>query len=596
VSVRVFAAWLAMASLGLMPLAGSASTQVEALLQQAEAVRSSDSIAFQKLMLQLNAAKQKATPQQREQLRYLNAYAQAYAGNYDVAAEQARQLLEASDDVDIQFRAGALMVNSYASTRKFTEGLRQLERTLELLDKVDPKLREHGLFVAAYLYREIGQYQLALHYADRILSQPAPGRTQCFSGWIKLEALQKLDSLPADDAAIIRVVDQCKAVDEAVLANTVRGLLARKWQAQGQLDRAIALLQDHLPEIEATRFPRLIGAINSQLAEYLLAKGDVAGAEAHAQAAIEKKASLANSPPLVMAYKTMHDIAEGRQDPVAALSYYRSYAEADRAYLNDVKARELAYEIVRQETQQKNQQIELLNRQNQVLQLRQRVDKQAAQNTRLLVVLLVILLAVIGYWAYRIKRRQLSLRHLAETDALTGICNRHHFTLQSTQTLARCAQIGDQAALVMFDLDHFKAINDSYGHITGDWVLERVADTCKALCRRVDHIGRLGGEEFAILIHGYDSAGATRLAEDCRVRIASIDTRESGHVFTVTASFGVSGTPLSGYDLAKLLSHADQMLYRAKREGRNRVRAFTGDAQLSPQPTVTSGALGSLGS
>lgn len=583
--VRILRQWLLVAGLCLTPMLGSASTQVEALLQEAEGVRSSNPKRFQQLLSQLNAQRQQATLKQREHLDFLNAYAQVFAGHYEVAIQDSRRLLESSSDVEMQFRTGALMVNSYALLRQFTEGLRQLDQTLSLIDRVkNPELRQNGLGVAALLYNQIGQYKLGLYYADQILAQEVPERTLCFAGQARLESLQNLDALPAD-SAIIRVIDKCVEQGEKAVANFARGTLARKWEAQGQRGKAILMLQDHLAEVQSTRYPRLIGEIESLLAELMLAEGDIVGAEAHAQAAIAERASLANSPPLVMAYKTMYEIAERRHDPVAALSHYRNFAQADKAYLNDVKARELAYQIVRHETQQKTQQIELLNRQNQVLQLQQRVDRQATQNTRLVVVLLVMLLTVIGYWAYRIKRRQSSLRRLAETDALTGICNRHYFTLQSTQTLARCAQIGDQAALVMFDLDHFKAINDSYGHITGDWVLERVADTCKSLCRRVDHIGRLGGEEFAILMHGFDSASAMRLAEDCRVRIASIDTRESGHAFTVTASFGVSGTPLSGYDLAKLLSHADQMLYRAKREGRNRVCAFTGDMPLTPQPT-----------
>ena len=190
--------------------------------------------------------------------------------------------------------------------------------------------------------------------------------------------------------------------------------------------------------------------------------------------------------------------------------------------------------------------------------------------------LLVMLVASIGYWAYKIKRVQLSLKQMAETDALTGVCNRHHFTLQAERALAQCARAGEEVSLIMFDLDHFKLVNDRYGHQTGDWVLKEVADACKGFCRRIDVLGRLGGEEFAILMYGCDLRGATRVAEDCRVRLAQIDTRGTGHTFAVTASFGVTSSALSGYSLAKLLSHADKMLYRAKHLGRNRVCMFEG--------------------
>jgi len=219
----------------------------------------------------------------------------------------------------------------------------------------------------------------------------------------------------------------------------------------------------------------------------------------------------------------------------------------------------------------------LLNQQNQLLQLQQRVQKQANQNMGLLVVLLGFLLAGLGYWAYKIKRMHRSLRRIAETDALTGISNRHHFTQQAERSLSQCARAGESAAVIMIDLDRFKAINDTYGHEAGDWVLKQVAVTCAGLCRRIDHFGRIGGEEFAILLHGCELKSAVRLAEDCRVRLSEIETRPCGHTFPVTASFGVSATAQSGYGLAELMSHADLMLYRAKREGRNRVRAYNGD-------------------
>ncbi len=583
---RTLRIWLIAAGLCCMPVLSSASPKIEALLDQAEAVRSANPKSFRQLLLKLNAERRLATSKQQERLNFLNAYATGYDGHYEASIKDARHLLD-STDFEMQFRAGELIVNNYALLRQFADGLRQLDQTLGLIEKVkDTELRQNGLGVATFIYNQVGQYELSLHYAERILSEPAPERTRCFAGQAKLESLQQLDALPDVDDLVLRVIAQCNAAGETMVANFARGTLARQWASQGQRAKAVSLLQEYLPQVEATGYPRLIGDIQSLLAELQLAQGDVANAERHATAAIAHRDSLANSPSLVAAYRTLLEIAEQRGDPIAALRHYRSFAEADKAYLNDVKARELAYQIVRHETLQKTQEIELLNRRNQVLQLQQDVDKKSAQNTRLVVVLLVMLLAVLGYWAWGIKRRQSSLRRLAEMDALTGVSNRHHFTLESEQALVACARAGEPVALLMFDLDHFKAINDSYGHVTGDWVLTRVADTCKTFCRRIDCLGRLGGEEFAFLMHGVDLASAVRLAEDCRVRIASIDTHESGHKFAITASFGVSTTAIAGYDLARLLAQADQSLYRAKREGRNRVRAFNNDAPSAPAAQV----------
>lgn len=554
------------------------------LLQQAEDVRSSDPAEFRKLLQQLNDD-ERLTPAQREQLEYLNAYALSFSGRFDEGIERAR-LLETDDhSVETRFRAGLLIANIQAIARQFTDGLRQLGATMALADQVkDPKLRNQGFGVAALIYAQIGQYQTSARYAERILGNSPQPRTLCFANQIRMQARQHLGTLPADDAELLQAIDQCVRIREISAASFLRISLARKWAGEGRRDRAIALLRKHLPQVEATGYPHLIGETHALLAQYLLEKGDIDGAERHANATVEQRAGIQFSLPLVLAYKTLYEIAERRGDVATAFEMYRKYAEADKAYLTDVKAREMAYQVVHQETLQKSQQIELLDRKNQVLQLQQRVNEQKANFSRLLILLLVLLLGSIGYWAFKIKRVQVSLRRMAETDALTGICNRHHFSQLSEQVLRDSAKAGEEVALVMFDLDHFKSINDRFGHDTGDWVLKRVTDACKAFCRRIDNLGRLGGEEFAILLSGCDLRGATRVAEDCRVRIASIDSTPSGHKFVVTASFGVTATSLSAYDLAKLLSHADQMLYRAKREGRNRVCTY--DGRLQPWPAV----------
>ncbi|GAA3920196.1 hypothetical protein GCM10022229_12280 [Luteimonas lutimaris] len=210
--------------------------------------------------------------------------------------------------------------------------------------------------------------------------------------------------------------------------------------------------------------------------------------------------------------------------------------------------------------------------------LQERVDRQQAQSRRLLVLLLVVLAGSLGYWALKARRLQVSLRRMAETDALTGLGNRQHFLRQSAQALLQAERTGGDVALVVFDLDRFESINDRFGQDTGDWVLRQVAGQCRTLCRRGDHVGRIGGEEFAILLPGRDLRAARSVAEACRVRIAGLDSRPTGQRFIVTAGFGVTASSRSGHDLARMLSHADKALGAAKREGRNRVSVFEGDA------------------
>ncbi|HJW46659.1 MAG TPA: GGDEF domain-containing protein, partial [Lysobacter sp.] len=556
----------------LAVVGSSAATPFDNMLREADEIRSTDPERFNRLLEQLDRAAIKASPAQRQQLRLLHAYQLILTGNYQNSIDELQDLLAEAPDVDLQYRATALLANNYAATREFSEGFAAVNQMLELREKiVDPDLRQRGLLTAAVLYNQAGQYDLGRHYAELILGEQTSGRSRCFAGNLRLEALLRTGQLPAEDDDFQAIIRQCEAEHEGVATGLARGFLAQKWHTEGKTANSIALLDEHMDEVLATRYPRLIGEIHALLAQYRLAIGDIAKAEIEAKSAIEQSSSSTFPLPLVAAYKTLYEIDQHRKDPIAALQHYRSYAEADKAYLNDIKARELAYQLARHETLQKNQQIALLDRKNQVLQLQQRVDKQSTQNTQLLAALLAVLLASIGYWAYKTKRMQMSFRRLAETDTLTGISNRHHFTRQAEQALAYCARSGEDVGLIMFDLDHFKAINDRYGHVTGDFVLTRVAQECKKRCRRNDRFGRIGGEEFAILLIGCDLETTTRMAHVCCAHIAEVDTSESGHCFPVTASFGVTTASLSGYELTRMLSHADQMLYRSKHDGRNRV-------------------------
>ena len=549
-------------------------------LQEADAIRTSDSAKFSRLVLEMDQRVEDATAAERQYLRLLDAYRMLLSGDTPSGVRVLNDLLdERSMDADLRIRASALLVNVYALSRDFTAGLKQIDRTTVLLDKgKDKEIRHQALLAATILYNQVGQFGLGQRNAERVRADSPSSRLLCLSGNLRLEALQgQGKTLP--DGEYHETLSLCQSIGEPIMANLTRSYLAKKWFSEGKVDAALGLLEEHLAEVKSTGYRYLIGEFDSLISKYRLAKGDLAGADELAKAAIEHGGGFPSTFPFVVAYRTLYSIAERRGEAEAALMYYKRYAQADKVYLDEVKTREMAYQIVQHETKAQAQQIELLNKQNEVLQLQQRVSDQKAQSSSLLILLLVVLTGSIGYWAFKIKRVQMSLRRMAETDALTGIFNRHHFTHESDKSLVQSARAGEDVALIMFDLDHFKSINDRFGHDTGDWVLKRIAESCKTFCRRIDHLGRICGEEFAILLSGCDLRGATRVAEDCRVRMASIDTQPSGHKFLVTASFGVTASSLSGYDLAKLLSHADKMLYRAKREGRNRVCTFDGETQ-----------------
>lgn len=162
------------------------------------------------------------------------------------------------------------------------------------------------------------------------------------------------------------------------------------------------------------------------------------------------------------------------------------------------------------------------------------------------------------------------LRQQAQTDFLTGLANRRHFLALAQRELERRKRYPQPLALAMLDLDHFKAINDAHGHDTGDLVLQAFAASCQRLLRATDVVGRLGGEEFAILFPQTDAAQALEVGERLRAEIAAGGvSRPQGLPIRYTVSIGIAAAQGDDANIDMLLSRADAALYRAKADGRN---------------------------
>jgi diguanylate cyclase (GGDEF)-like protein len=161
-------------------------------------------------------------------------------------------------------------------------------------------------------------------------------------------------------------------------------------------------------------------------------------------------------------------------------------------------------------------------------------------------------------------------RRAAEHDPLTGTLNRSGFDRRLERHMTRSRQSGEPLSLLMLDLDHFKSLNDTYGHPAGDKVLRSVARTLERQLRVEDLVGRLGGEEFAVMLPRNDPREAARIADRLREAIASKVFVSSGRRFSVTTSIGVT-TYRPGEGAHAMLERADKALYRAKEGGRNQV-------------------------
>jgi diguanylate cyclase (GGDEF)-like protein len=194
------------------------------------------------------------------------------------------------------------------------------------------------------------------------------------------------------------------------------------------------------------------------------------------------------------------------------------------------------------------------------------------------------------------ERTELRHRTAALVDPLTGIANRRSFLQDATQLAKRHSGKPLPTAVLLIDLDHFKSINDRFGHALGDRVLEIFSDTARKSVRSTDLLGRLGGEEFAAVLHDTSRDKATAVAERIRESFAHAAQEVDGRPVGATVSIGLAYCQEAALDVPELLAQSDQALYFAKERGRNRVEVASLDMVVERQPDAPATSAESIAS
>jgi len=196
--------------------------------------------------------------------------------------------------------------------------------------------------------------------------------------------------------------------------------------------------------------------------------------------------------------------------------------------------------------------------------------EERAQYMSIFIIFLIIILLFVVFLLFRNVALGKELHKIASRDSLTGILNRRYFMESSAVQIERCIRVKSGCYIIVFDLDHFKKVNDTYGHQAGDKVLKEVAARVKRSIRPYDLFGRYGGEEFIVLMPDIKKDDAMKAAERMRLDIAVLPVEFEDKQIMVTASFGVACAAPEN-DLDNATKYADEALYEAKNSGRNRV-------------------------
>lgn len=555
------------------------------LLAETENAKSKDFNEFSDNLKFLDDSIEKLTQEQFFLYTYLKGYHLVFSGKPDEGVAKYHEALTGSKDVDLRVKLLTSIINVRAFKREFIEGYKEADELVKIVELSEDASRHQALVGLAIFYNKANDFAAAINHAQTVIEQNAETRLVCFAQHLLVESKYNLGQInnvnaftPAHQACL-------DAGENVAIGNTIL-YKARFLTENGNKDLALFSLQQNEELILSTKYSHLISDFYSSMAFLLLENGEIEEAKTYANLAMSLTETIGTTEPRVKALEVLATAAETENNLLLALDLFKQYSIAEKAYLDNEKAKILAAQQAKHQAFEKNAQIALLDKENAVLKAEARAGKEEQLNAQLTAGMLALLALATLMWAYKNRRMHLILRHKAQTDQLTKIANRSHFSAESEQLLKQRKLVKTPVAFIIFDLDFFKQVNDNHGHIVGDWVLTNAVQAVKPLLRATDKFGRMGGEEFAIMLAGCDAQQAMAVAEDCRQAIEAMDCSPSGAAFNVTASFGVADSTECGYNFDKLYGCADEALYQSKHAGRNRVYLYHPSTQQSTQTLV----------
>jgi diguanylate cyclase (GGDEF)-like protein len=475
---------------------------------------------------------------------------------------------------DLEFLAYSLYLRGHLSGRAgdYFSGLSDLRRAHTLYAKLDkPEHRRTVTDGIASLYNRMGDFKQAkLYFQQGIAQIQASGQSRDLG--IALHNLGRVHENLGEWRDARHCFERALALHQSIhyaigMAYAHRGL-ASSDNGNGQPLRAL-------------RETRLAEELSHRLADARLS------AQIHLQRGIALRAlkrlpesmdELLQAKPIfeqALAMSEFRDTLRALAQTHADAGLWRQayeYELASKKVSDQLLSRQidqrLAWVKIEFDTQAKEQENALLLRENQINEVRLREEARSRKLFVIAIVLGTALLVVLSLLVLRFRGEHRNSQKMALTDELTGLPNRRAALARLTALLARDAPA--PLALLIADLDHFKLINDEFGHLVGDEILQAVAGALRASVANPQVLGRLGGEEFLVVLENTGAEEALTVAERIRASIAALDASHWFADRSITTSIGVTVSAKASATPSELLSRADRALYAAKAMGRNR--------------------------
>ncbi len=495
------------------------------------------------------------------------------ADRKEEALARVEALLDLDPPPDRRIRALQLRANVAVLLRRYEPAFESLSEALSIdVDLDDPAPLVGTLNMAAYMLGRVGEHDRGLEYGERALSI-ARNAGQTRDACVALQRLAPVykwaNQTERAEAVYREGIRDCQTVGNTLFVGVLQHGLADLLRRKEQLDVALGLVEQ---SIEA------LGNAVYTLGEY---EARVVRAEVKQDLGLLDEAWL-DELELLNSYFSEHslwdqsarlellrsEVAEDSGDFAGALASHRRYVQARESFLDRERAMRLAYLQVEFDSRFQQQQIDLLRETARVAQLEAR---SAAQEQRLRTFAWVaagLVILILGGLLHKVIQSRRLFRELSRHDGLSGLAN-HSWFFERAQAMIddhAAASGKGQLVLVAADIDHFKKVNDRFGHRVGDSVLGRTGQRLREVFPEEALVGRIGGEEFAVLL----SVGAIDEALQFIERFRQPDQRVvRSDDPAVTVSFGIS-CARAGDTIDTLRDRADMALYRAKEAGRDR--------------------------
>ncbi|MFB2778571.1 diguanylate cyclase [Shewanella mangrovisoli] len=552
------------------------SIDFDQALNELDVLLQSDLSAAQKKLAEYETAFSGLTPTQKGRLRIDRAISYIFVSEYAKALDDLHQAETLITSSELLASVYSYQATVYIGMRDYDKALSAVAKALALVVNIDDiTIKRHSYLRIANIYSEMDAYSDMGLYANKVLqlAQETDIRDICHAKLLRAIYLLGVKSPDAFDA-FEDSRQYCDAKQFPLLATMSMKGKGMVLQERGDYLDARAILLLALKGYEAFQFQLEISHVHALLAENYFATGELVQAKSHAVKVLTFPDDNSYIEHKHIAYKVFAELMAADKQFEQAYEYSRKEQHYNQLIFDQSKMKTLAYQAAKFNADEQAREINLLNKERELYIAQQTVKEREYTNMLMFITILVgglFFLAILLVVGNLQKRR---FMRMARMDALTGVLNRGAGQDLGENLFVQAAARGGDYCVILFDLDHFKRINDSYGHGTGDWALKKVVEVLKPHVRNGDVFARIGGEEFALFLPYANEEKGMEVAEQCRRRLEAIDTHLSGHKFTITASFGVSGMTKEDLSLDPLLHRADMALYAAKSNGRNSVFCY----------------------